>query len=99
MLVVLEDFRVLRVPQVAPELKEQVDHRVFKVRGAQQALLGPRVLGVLKGFREHKEQLETKAHKVRQVQQDSKEHKVQQELRVPRVQSVLKGSKVLIIQA
>ena len=98
MLVVLEDFRVLRVPQVAPELKEQLDHKVSKAPVAQQVLLGPRVLAVLKGFRVHKEQLETKAHKVQRAQQDSKEHKVQQEHRVPRVQSVLKGSKVLIAQ-
>ena len=55
-LVVLEDFRVPRVPQVAPELKEQVDHKVSKAPVVQQAQLGHRVLSVLKGFREHKEQ-------------------------------------------
>ena len=99
MLEVLEDFRVLRVLEVPRELKGQVDHKVFRVRVAQQALLGPRVLAVLKGSRVHKGQLETKAHKVQRVQQDSKEHKVQQELLGPRVLLVLKGSKVLIIQA
>jgi hypothetical protein len=55
-LVVLEDFRVPRVPQVAPELKGQLDHKVSKAPVVQQAQLGHRVLSVLKGFREHKEQ-------------------------------------------
>lgn len=52
----LEDFRVHRVLQVAPELKGQVDHKVSKALVVQQVQLGPRVLSVLKGFREHKEQ-------------------------------------------
>ena len=56
MLEVLEDFRVLRVPQVAPEHKGQVDHKVSKAPVVQQVQLGPRVQSVLKGFREHKEQ-------------------------------------------
>ena len=83
---------------MAPELKEQLDHKVSKAPVAQQVLLGPRVLAVLKGFRVHKEQLETKAHKAQRVPQDSMEHKVQQELLGPRVLLVLKGSKELIIQ-
>ena len=52
----LEDFRVHRVPQVAPEHKEQLDHKVSKALVVQLAQLGHRVLSVLKGFREHKEQ-------------------------------------------